>query len=70
MNIDNGIQSSALQKTFMEMSDNYSNYSKLNTNFDLSLGSNATLTWSGLFTILKNQWLNDEIIDACIDLFQ
>ena len=70
MNIDNGIQSSALQKTFMEMSDNYSNYSKLNTNFDLSLGSNATLTWSGLFTILKNRWLNDEIINACIVLFQ
>ena len=54
----------------MEVSDDSTNYSKTNINFNLSLSSNVTLTWSGLFTILKNQWLNDEIFNACIDLFQ
>ena len=46
------------------MSDKSSNYSKTNTIFNLFLGSNVTLTWFGL------RWLNDEIINACIDLFQ
>ena len=55
MYIDNGKQSSALQKGFMEMSDNSTNYSITNTNFNLHLGSNITFTWSGLFTILKNR---------------
>ena len=41
-----------------------------NTNFNLFLGSNVTLTWSGLFINFKNRWLNNEIINACIDLFQ
>ena len=70
MIIDVEKKSSAFQKGFMEMSENASNYSKTNTNFNLSLGNNVALTWLGLYTILRNRWLNDEIIDACIDLFQ
>ena len=70
MYIDNEKQSSAFQKAFMEISDDTTHYSKTNTNYNLHLGSNVTLTWSGLFTILKNRWLNDEIINACIVLFQ
>ena len=38
MYTDNAKQSSALQKGVMEMSDNSSNYSKTNTNFNWSLG--------------------------------
>ena len=44
MYIDDEKESSALQKNFMEMSDNSLHYSKTNTNFNLSLGSNVTLT--------------------------
>ena len=54
MYIDDEKASSAFQKGFMEMSDDSTNYSKTNTNFNLFLGSNVTLTWSGLLTILKN----------------
>ena len=55
MYIDNEKESSAFPKAFMEMSDDSTNYSKTNTNFNLFLGHNVTLTWSGLFTILKNR---------------
>ena len=68
--IDDRKESYAIQKDFMEMSNDSTNYSKTNTIFNLFLGSNATLTCSGLFIILKNRWLNDEIINACIDLLE
>ena len=53
--IDDGKESSALQKDFIEMSDDSSNYSKTNTFLSLSLGSIVTLIWSGLFRIIKDR---------------
>ena len=34
------------------------------------LGLSISLTLPGLYTILINQWFNDEIINTCIDIFQ
>ena len=55
MYIDEEKKSSAFLKGFMEISNDSSNHSKPNTNSNLFLGSNVTLTWSGLYTILKNR---------------